>query len=208
MLINKFLERWKNLVEENKLLKFVILTLALVVIAQSYYIAKVTIKNTRVIIIPPVVKKKFEVSASGLDPVYLRMMGEYASSLVLTWTYQTIKERYALFSALLVPEALSKFQKFAEEQSQRAINYKMSQEFFVKSINVGYVPSSDSGKIEVEGTLREYTGDRLFRIREVSYTFLFRVEPNGKLLFTGFTEEKSKTVFSSIESSEDTAGRK
>ena len=193
MFASKHVERWKNLAEENKTIKFVMLVLLLGMILEGIYINGI-LEKQKVIIVPPYISEKIEISGKKANIAYIRMMCEYALNLLLDWTHFTVNSRFKEFMAFVDPSVAAKISRKLEETAEEARKRNVTQAFYLTKLEVGSTPGSGKGEVTADGMLQRFVFDQLVKTEKCRYVVRYKIK-NGKFMITSINKiegEKEK----------------
>ncbi len=85
MHIQKFINKFDNLLAENRLLKFVIIVIGSSCVISSI-IALRAVTYQKVVILPPAVDKRIEIQGGSVNTEYIELFTKYAMGLLLNYT--------------------------------------------------------------------------------------------------------------------------
>lgn len=180
MKIQKFLEQYANRESENKLLKTVILILAIAIILEGFIVAYLGFTE-RTIIVPSHIDRRFFVEGDKASKEYIEMMSRYAIELISSFTPETVDERFSEFLRFINAAHYNKVSPQLLTYINEIKRYGISQY---------YIPSSytlEKNTITVNGLMRQFAQDKQITDHQVTYKLQFQIN-NGR--FEILTYEK------------------
>ncbi len=152
--MKKFWSYWEKINLENRWLRYTVIILASVIAIQSALIYSM-VDNTKVVVLPPKVDKKFWVTNNGVSSSYLEQVGLFIADRVLTVSPRTIDYNYDLIVPYLTknPSLLNKINEILLKQKDVVKRENIVQAFHPISTSV--YPD----KILIDGILiKSYSG--------------------------------------------------
>ncbi len=188
MKVRRFLQKCSNIQAENRLLKFIVVAIGAVVLFNSFMIHK-ALNYQRIVLIPPGIENKVEVTGDELSDEYVKTMVRYASSLAFTYSPGTARKQFdallTLFSVDSYPEAQQTFYELAgtiETANVSSVFY----------LDPKIVVDRKNKTIEIAGQNRKYKDSTLVSDSVGKYVLEYAVT-NGKFQLTKITaKEKEK----------------
>lgn len=178
----------ENILAHNKLLKFVILCLSIVVMFSFYQIVSLS-NNQKTILIPLGLSNKVEAGNTYIDEEYLNAMGVYISTLLYSTSPASVKTQYKILTGLFTNEA---YNKHAEMLLKTASTHSKNMVSLSMKINRITVKTSPNQIISLNITVDKY----IFGTKnEQSSTFNIHIGyeiHNGKFYINSLTEEKNE----------------
>ncbi len=181
MKLKTFLNETENVKHENKLLKFVIVVLAIAVIFSFYYTSK-TLKQEKIILLPPQVNSKIVFFGNKPNKAYFDQITRYIISLALDYTSATAKGQFAELLTMFSPGAFKSYQQAfynLADRVQSASN--ISNSFYIDNIKV----YSDKKKIIVAGSEDMYSSTELLTREQRKYEIGYEIK-NERFFITSF----------------------
>lgn len=108
MKFEKYISRASNVFAQNKLLKLVLIVLAILVIFSQIKIGNLAL-NQKVVLIPVNLSEKAEVGTSSADETYLSAMGVYVATLLYSTNAATVESQYVILTKLFTATAYTKY---------------------------------------------------------------------------------------------------
>ena len=127
MFAKKYLNEYHETIRENNALKVTLMALILVIFIEGFFIIK-TMDTQRTIVIPSV-RGKYEITANSANADYLVQMGYYLSSLMETFTPQTVKSNYYRFLEYVAPEVYDSMKSAIMSEADKFISTDTSSFF-------------------------------------------------------------------------------
>ena len=163
MLFNKFKSLWDNTVAEVWTLRIVIISLtAIILFLLGVIVVQKT--DTRTIIVPIGMQKKFWVAGNYVSKSYLTQMGDYLSSDIMTFSPSSFKTSLGIFLHFVPPARYHIMQETLLNQIEKVTELNISQVFYPQRITV------KGNRIIVNGNLSEFGGTSKKDVTNVSKT--------------------------------------
>lgn len=179
-----FLQKSANLFAENRLLKFAIVIIGGAVILNIFMTQK-AFNSMRVIITPPVVDSKMEITGYGADEQYIKKMSRYILGLALTYTPATAKKQFNELLAMFSPETFQGARQTFNEMAETVETTGTSSVFYIQKI----VHDPDASLIEVSGLKRQEIEGVRVQDEKRTYAIGYRFE-QGRFWITEITEKE------------------
>ena len=184
MQLNRYVNITSNLLSENRLLK-----LAVIVLTLGFIWCAVSIKATkdkiRVVVVPPVLNTKVEISGTWTTDSYVREYMRYVSALAWNYSYATARSQ---FGELVVSFHPSRFEAAKQElyllvtQIEKT---RASSSFYISKIE----HKAEQGVVEVTGN-RRVTQNDTTQTENTEKTFVVSyIVENGRFWLTGISEK-------------------
>ena len=181
MKFKKFLNEHENTKQENKLLKAVIVILAITVMYSFYYVDK-SAQREKIIIIPSQLHSRVVFTGNKPNKAYFDEMSRYIISLALDYTSATARGQFAELLTLFAPDAFKEYQQVFYNLADRLQSAgNISNAFYITDIKV--YPKKK--KIIVTGTSYTYSADTLLTQKVCQYQIGYKIQA-GRLMITSF----------------------
>lgn len=181
MKFKKFLNDFGNIKQENKLLKFVIVVLAITVMYSFFYVDK-SMKREKIIIIPPNASSQMVFIGNKPNKAYFEQMSRYIISLALDYTSATARGQFAELLTLFTPDAFKEYQPVFYNLADRIQSAgNISNSFYITDIKV--YPKKK--KIIVTGSIYTYSSGSLLTQKVCQYQIGYKIQA-GRFLITSF----------------------
>ncbi len=187
MNVRRFLQRSSNIQAENRLLKFVVVAIGAVTIFNSFMINK-AMNYQRVVLIPPGIDSKVEVTGSELSEEYVKTMVRYASSLAFTYSPATARKQFDALLSLFSVDAYPQAQQTFYELAGTIETANVSSVFY---LDPKIVVDSRNKTIEIMGQNRKYKDSTLVSDTVGKYILEYVVN-NGKFQLTKITAKEKE----------------
>jgi len=175
----KFFSLFDKLVEENRILKLVVLSLT----ALNFVLALMYIRATnkvKVVVVPPEIRKEFWMVGNEVSREYLEQVFYYVTSSLLNVSPETVDESLSRIYVFLTtdPDLLEKIRLAFREYALAVKKNKVYQSFYPMTMEV------KGNTVIVKGILRKTVGVGSVKeeSREVKYKFTVR---NSRLFIEG-----------------------
>ena len=187
MKFSMFLNEHENVKQENKLLKAVIVILAITVMYSLYYVDK-SAQREKIIIIPSQLHSRIIFTGDKPDKAYFEEMTRYVISLALDYTSATARGQFAELLTLFDPEAFKKYQPIFYNLADRVQSAgNISNSFYITKIQI--YPKEK--KIVVIGSNYTYSANMLLMQKVRQYQIGYKIQ-NGRFFITSFGRVKKE----------------
>lgn len=167
---------------ENRLLKFIILVIGIVTLLNTGIMLK-ALSYQRVVIVPPGLHEKTTIQGNKLDEIYVSTFVRYISSLAFSYTPATARRQFdellLHFDPIAYPQGKTTFYNLAE----KVVDTQVTQAFYINKITV----NTETKKIEIEGTKRQYIDDRKVEDGKKNYFIDYTIF-NGRFYIMAIAE--------------------
>ncbi len=180
-----FVQKTSNLFVENRLLKFIIVVLALAVIFNSFMVYR-SVKYQRVILIPPKMTGTVEFVQGKPTDIYLRDMTRRIANLAATYSPPTARSQFEELLSYYDPESYPQASKAWYSLASRVEESQVSSVFYLEKIKLG------EKFIEVFGNLKQFAGDTPLENTSKTYLINYRLQ-DGRLYIVSFKEKFAQT---------------
>jgi conjugal transfer pilus assembly protein TraE len=173
---------------ENRLLKFIILVIGIVTLLNTGIMLK-ALSYQRVVIVPPGLQEKTTIQGNKLDEIYVSTFVRYISSLAFSYTPATARRQFdellLHFDPIAYPQGKTTFYNLAE----KVVDTQVTQAFYINKITV----NTETKKIEIEGTKRQYIDDRKVEDGKKNYFIDYTIF-NGRFYIMAIAESAAGGV--------------
>ncbi len=171
-----------NMYGQNRLLKFVIVTLGIAVVISSV-LSYQALKYQKIVILPPVIDKKMEITGKSVDEEYIRQFTRYIMGLLLTYSPPTVKGQYDEILLHTYPGSYTKFKQKLEDTMADIEKLSVSSAFYMQSVKV----DTASHTIDIGGIKRQYSQDHRVYDGKANYRITYTVV-DGRFYVVDFQE--------------------
>jgi len=183
--MNIFLQKTSNLFTENRLLKGVIVILAIAVVVNSFLVSR-AIKYQRVILIPAQLNGPVEFVEGKPSDRYIRDLARRISGLALTYSPATARGQFDELLALYTPEQYPEASKAWYALASRVEESQVSNVFYLRNLIV----DNAGQRIEITGDRKQFAEDRLIDTAMKTFEVRYRLE-DGRFYLLSFLEKQS-----------------
>lgn len=171
---------------ENNFFKKILLVMALVNLFLLAVLAYALLKQT-VVVVPPVVTNKYEISSDGASPTYLVDMAEYVITMLRTINPQNVEHNNSVVLKMVSADTQPKFRKILDAQAAR-----IKKEDIITVWSGANVPPKivNKNSVVLNGTLRTYYSDKLVSNDPKEYKVTFDINTFGRLYVAQVEEIK------------------
>jgi len=181
---NIFLQKTSNLFVENRLLKFIILTLAFAVIFNSFMVYR-SVKYQRVILIPPKMTGTVEFIQGKPTDSYTRDLSRHIVNLAATYSPPTARMQFEELLTYFAPESYPEASNAWYSLASRVEESQVSSVFYLEKIKL------NEEFIEIFGNLKQFAGDTLLENTSKTYLIDYRLH-DGRFFIVSFKEKHAK----------------
>lgn len=185
MRLDLFVQRTSNIVAENRLLKFVVVCIGLMQLVNSYMVYD-TYHSQRVILVPPDLKSRVEISGKGASDEYVKEFTRYALGLSLNYSPATARAQFDELLALYDPEVFPAAKRAYYDLAETIEMTGVTSIFHIQGISV----SGDSSRIEVKGLKRLFAEDRMTEEGFKTYFIDYRIS-NSRFMIVNISEKEN-----------------
>lgn len=178
-----FLQKTANLFTENRLLKFVIVILAVAVVVNSFLVSR-AIRYQRVILIPPTLTGTVEFMQGKPSDRYIRDMGRRIAGLAATYSPATARTQFDELLALYAPEVYPLAAKTWYTLAGRVEDSQVSNVFYPRNLTL----NSGDNRLEITGERKQFADDRLVDTADKTYVVRYRLD-DGRFYLLSFMEK-------------------
>ena len=187
MKLDLFMNKGANLMAENKILKFFVVIIGIVVIFNSFMIHTALNRQT-VVLIPPGLDKKVEVSGGQMSEEYIRTWTRYVTNLALNYSPVDVRSRFDDLLLLFDPESYNEYYKALYDLAGIVEGKNVSSAFY---INQPIHLDMKTKTIEVEGLVRRYKDNTKLEESMKKYVIKYKAE-DSQLRIIKFDEKENK----------------
>lgn len=175
-----FVQKASNLFVENRLMKFVIVVLALTVAFNSLMVFR-AVKYQRVVLIPPKMTGTIEFVQGKPTDNYVRDISRRIVSLATTYSPPTARAQFEELLPYYAPESYPEASKAWYSLASRVEESQVSSVFYLEKIKLG------ESSIEIFGNLKQYAGNTPLETTGKTYLIDYRVQ-DGRFYLVSFQE--------------------
>jgi len=180
MKANLFVQKASNLFVENRLMKFVIVILALTVAFNSLMVFR-AVKYQRVVLIPPKMTGTIDFLRGIPSDDYIRDTSRKIVSLATTYSPPTARAQFEELLLYYAPESYPEASKAWYSLASRVEESQVSSVFYLEEIKL------HDSSIEVFGNLKQYAGNTPIENTGRTYLIDYRVQ-DGRFFLVSFQE--------------------
>ncbi len=176
-----FLQKASNLFVENRLMKFVIIVLALTVAFNSLMVFR-AVKYQRVVLIPPKMTGTIEFVRGKPTNTYIRDISRRIIYLGTTYSPPTARAQFEEILPYYAPESYPEASKAWYSLASRVEESQVSSVFYLEKIKL------NESFIEIFGNLKQYAGDTPIENTTKTYLINYKVQ-DGRFYVVSFKEK-------------------
>lgn len=180
-----YLQKAGNLFLENRLLKFVIVVMALAVAFNSLLVFR-AVKYQRIVLIPPQLTGTIEFVQGKPTDRYLRDLTRRIINLSTTYSPATARGQFNELLELYAPESFPEASTTWYTLAGRIEETKVSTAFYLEHIKL-----TKNDSIEVSGTSRQFAGDMPIETKPETFVIDYRIQ-DGRFFIVAFSKKVSR----------------
>lgn len=171
MEMKRYIEEKANYIYTTRLLKFIVLVLALLLAVNSILTYSM-LSSQKIILVPPALDTKVYVSGSDASDEYLKFMARYICTLVLNYNPTVARAQFNDFLKLVSPSAFPAYKNSFYSLADKIETGGVSSAFYITQIQL----DKKEGKMIVGGMLSQWTQDKQFITNETKkYLIKYRI---------------------------------
>jgi conjugal transfer pilus assembly protein TraE len=185
--IRKSLSQKENYRIENRLLRFAILVIGVVVIFNSVMIVK-ALRYQKIVLVPQGLEAKAVITGTRLDEAYVSAIVRSMASLAFSYTPAVARRQFDELLTYYDPDAYPAGKTTFYNLAEKIEATKASAAFFPSKIIV----DTDRKRVEVVGMGRQFIDDRKIEDRQKTYWIDYTVN-NGRFSIVQIAEAHRET---------------
>ena len=178
-----FVQQASNFFVENRLLKFVIVVMALAVSFNSFMVYR-AVRYQRVVLIPPKMTGTIEFVQGRPTDTYLRDTCRRIVNLAGTYSPATVRGQFEELLTYYAPESYPVASKEWYSLAGRIEESQVSSVFYLEKIKL------QDNMIEIFGNLKQLAGDTLLENTSKTYLINYRLQ-DGRFYVVSFKEKSA-----------------
>ncbi|MDD5233849.1 MAG: type IV conjugative transfer system protein TraE [Syntrophales bacterium] len=182
------MNRLGKALEDNRILKFVVLVYGFAVVFNSFMIYR-ALHYQKVVLIPPGLDRKATVSGNNLDDAYVSAFARYVAGLAFSYTPASAKKQFEELLTLFAPEAYPEGKRTFYVLGEKIVETRSSSAFYVDRIEI----NPEKNRLEVFGMKKLYIDDRKIEDSAKTYWIEFKVN-NGRFAVVSISEALKETA--------------
>ena len=182
MNLETFVQKSSNLYAENRLLKFVVVCLTIGVIISSIF-SYAALSYQRVVILPPVVDKRIEISGNSVNNEYVRLFTRYALTLLNDYTPGNAPGQFDELLALASPSFYPTFQQTLDGMKDTITKLNLTSVFYPQTLKI----DTEKKIIKASGIQKHFAGADMVDNGKKKYQITY-VIINGRFYINGLQE--------------------
>ncbi len=190
-----FVQQASNFFFENRVLKFVIVVLALMVSFNSLMVYR-AVKYQRVVLIPPELTGTIEFVQGKPTDSYIRDMSRRIVTLATTYSPPTARAQFEELLIYFAPESYPEASKLWYSLASRVEESQVSSVFYLEKIKL--VENS----VEIFGNLKQFAGDTPLENTSKTYLIDYRLQ-DGRFYVVSLKEKFAENNIMSEEKNGD-----
>lgn len=179
MKMDRYMEEKANVLATNVVMKTVVIALSIAVCVLAYCTYEAT-ATQRVVILPPVVDERIEITNNDANDGYLKMFTRYVCSLFTTYSPATVNGQFETLKELTAPDYYAELSSDLEKIKAETIRLDMASVFYPREFEI----RRDKKEIIVSGIGKKTASNTTVEDGAMSYAIRYRII-NGKFYVTG-----------------------
>lgn len=188
MRFNKFLQISSDLFAENRLLKFVVVVLAVGFVWCAYKVNDIKDK-VRTVVVPPHINSKIEISGSWTTESYIREYMRYMGALLWNYSPSTARNQFNELLPSWHPEAFVQAKERLYILASQIEQTGASSAFYINQI----AHNAENNYVEVTGNRNLMLQNKTVEAATKTYFVAYKVE-NGRFWIVGVEEKTDKNT--------------
>lgn len=176
-----FIQKTSNLFVENRLLKSVIVVLALAVSFNSFMVYR-AVKYQRVVLIPPKMTGTVEFVQGKPTDKYLRDISRRIATLATNYSPPTARAQFEELLSYFAPESYPDASRLWYSLASRVEESQVSSVYYLEKIKIG------EEFIEIFGNLKQFAGNTPLDNTSKTYIIRYRLQ-DGRFYAISFKEK-------------------
>ena len=151
MKLEHFVEKFSNIHAKNRVLKLTVILLTIGIIVSSFFSYK-ALSYQKVVLVPPNLDRKVQVSGVAVDPNYLKAMGMFVVYMAYNFSPETVKLQYKELLSLYAPDSYLENERVIKSMADRYSENQVVVNFFPSDMKI------DTGKgiVSITGQYKKY----------------------------------------------------
>jgi conjugal transfer pilus assembly protein TraE len=180
-----YLQKAGNLFLENRLLKFVVVILAVAAVFNSLLVLR-AVKYQRVILIPPQMTGTIEFTQGKPTDTYIRDLARRIINLSATYSPATARGQFDELLALYAPESFPKASATWYALAGRIEEARVSTAFYLDHLKI-----TKDEKIELSGMSHQFSSDMLIEKKQETFIITYRIQ-DGRFYIVSLSKKEAK----------------
>ena len=188
MKLDIFLQKSSNVFAENRLIKFIVLVIGIATLYNSYQLSNV-MNSEKIILVPPVLDSRLEISGSEASDEYIRKFTRYIGALAFTYSHISARGQFAEMLRLFAPAQFPKYKTLFYDLADKVEMAKVTNSYMITKISI------DRGKKEIEVTGNNLRFTDALKVESATRIYILNYEiDNGKFWLTELKEKELREI--------------
>ncbi|MBN2251598.1 MAG: type IV conjugative transfer system protein TraE [Candidatus Altiarchaeota archaeon] len=170
MRLNFFIDKFANVKAENRLLKFAVVIVAAASV-MSAIVSYSALKYQKVVILPPVVDSRIEISGNNVNDDYVKLFARYAMGLMLNYTPHTFRGQSSELLKLVTPEFYNTFHGTVTAMADDIERLLISSVFYPQKLSI----DQEKKEVTVQGLRRQHSHDSPIEDKQKKYMMRYKI---------------------------------
>lgn len=183
MFIKSYIDKFDNMKVENKLLKFVVLTIGCAAAVSAWYSYR-AVSFQKVIILPPAIDKRIVIHGTEVSNEYLELFTKYALNLMLNYTPKIYEDQIDDLLRLTSPRYFASMEKKLNHMKDSVMELNVTSVFYPQVMKV----NRTENEIQVLGLRVQTAQGQEIERQERIYILKYRMI-DGRFYVDGIEED-------------------
>jgi len=182
MRLNFFVDKFANMKAENRLLKFAVVVVA-VSSVMSAIVSYSALKYQKVVILPPVVDRRIEISGNNVNDDYVKLFTRYTMGLMFNYTPHTFRGQSNELLKLVTPEFYNIFHGKVTVMAGNIERLLISSVFYPQKLSI----NQGKKEVTVQGLRQQRAHDSPIEDKQKKYIMRYKII-NGRFYIDDIKE--------------------
>jgi len=182
MQLNSFVNKTDNIKAENRLLKFTVVVIAIASVL-SAVLSYSALKYQKIVILPPVVDRRIEISGNNVNDDYIKLFTRYATNLMFNYTPHTFRDQSNELLRLVTPEFYNAFNDKLTVMADNIEKLLVSSVFYPQRLSINQAKR----EILVQGLRQQYAHGSVIKNKQMKYIIRYKII-NGRFYIDDIKE--------------------
>jgi len=182
MQLNSFVSKTDNMKAENRLLKFTVVIVAIASVL-SAILSYSALKYQKIVILPPVVDRRIEISGNNVNDDYIKLFTRYTTDLMFNYTPHTFRGQSNELLRLVTPEFYNAFNGKLTVMADNIEKLLVSSVFYPQKLSINQAKS----EVLVQGLRQQYTHGQAIKNKQMKYIIRYKII-NGRFYIDDIKE--------------------
>ena len=182
MRLNSFINETANIKAENRLLKFTVVIIAIASVL-SAVLSYSALKHQKIVILPPVVDRRIEISGNNVNDDYVKLFTRYTTNLMFNYTPHTFRGQSNELLKLVTPEFYNTFNGKLTVMADNIEKLLVSSVFYPQKLSINQAKR----EVMVQGLRQQYSHNSSIENKQKKYRIRYKII-NGRFYIDDIKE--------------------